>query len=213
MVLGSLQAWLKDFYALELVYDVYDFLITDHAVAEALDTSGRENDEKLLIAEANGAAEVSLYLQQDVVDRLARNDPTARLSEDNLADFWTALEGISHFTYFAHRATQDRAVTLLEMELQAEVDKFVATTALLRDQGQRLPRRLHDWLFHHTRLVESLSSGEHERYTCANHYAARYCWSLWPRLAGDTSHERLRDELRYFYRLTRGAKLDHIGSV
>lgn len=210
MVLGNLQAWLTDFYALEIAYDVQDFLITDQRLARALDRDGRENDEKLLIAEENGEAAVSLYLQQELVDRLVRNDPTTRLDGRNLADFWTALEGLSHFTYYVHRASHDRTVTLLEMELQAEVDKFVATAALLRRQGARPPRRLHEWLFTQTRLADELSAVEQERYARANHYAAKYCGKLWPQLSGGGGWEAAREELRHFYRLTRNAKIDHI---
>ena len=210
MVLGTLQSWLTEFYALDIDYDIRDFLITDRRLARTLDRGGRENDEKLLIAEYGGEAEVSLYLQQELVDRLALNDPTARLDAGNLADFWTAFEGISHFTYFAFRASHDRAVTLLEMELQAEVDKFVATTALLRAQGERAPPGLHRWLFEHTRLAEELSAGEQERYARANHYAGKYCLKLWPQLSQGRAWEGLRRELRYFYRLPRAGKIDHI---
>ena len=210
MVLGALQGWLTDFYALEIPYDIQDFLITDEKLARALDRDGRENEEKLLIAEDDGEAAVSLYLRQELIDRLVANDPTARLDERNLADFWTALEGLSHFTYFVHRASNDRAVTLLEMELQAEVDKFIATAALLRRQGERLPQQLHDWLFAQTKLAAELSAEEQERYASANRYAAKYCRKLWPRLSSSLGWDAARDELRRFYRLTRSAKIDHI---
>ena len=210
MILGSLQAWLTEFYALEIPYDVHDFLTTDRRLARALDREGRDNDEKLLIAEDNGEAEICLYLQRELLDRLGRNDPTARLSDSNLADFWTAFEGVSHFTYYVHRASHDRSVTLLEMELQAEVDKFVATTALLRSQGARPPQRLHAWLFERTRLADELTACELERYARANHYAGKYCRKLWPQLASDRDWDGVRQELRRFYRLARNAKIDHI---
>ena len=163
MVLGNLQAWLTDFYALEIAYDVHDFLITDRKLAQALDCGGRENQEKLLIAEHDGEAAVSLYLEQELIDRLDVNDPTARLDERNLADFWTALEGLSHFTYFVHRASHDRAVTLLEMELQAEIDKFIATAALLRRQGERPPQRLHEWLCTQTKYADERTGRGYRR--------------------------------------------------
>lgn len=209
-MLATLQAWLTEFYALELGYDVEDFLVTDRRVASALDRDGRPNDEKLLIAEGTGEAEVCLFLEQALLDRLAERDPTARLDQHNLADFWTVLEGVSHFTYYAFRATQDRPVTLLEMELQAEVDKFVATALLLRRQGGPPPSGLHRWLFELPRLAAELSPAEQTRYERANHYAGKYCMRLWPGLARGYGGERLREELRYFYRLARRAKIEHI---
>ena len=110
-------------------------------------------------------------------------------------------------------ASHDRAVTLLEMELQAEVDKFVATAALLRRQGEQPPRRLHDWLFTHTKLAAELSAAEQERYARANHYAAKYCRKLWPQLSSRGGWDAARNELRRFYRLTRRAKIDHIDAA
>ena len=58
-----------------------------------------------------------------------------RLNENNVADYWTALEGVSHFTYYAWNAARDKPVSLFELELQAEVDKFVTTGILLREHG------------------------------------------------------------------------------
>src|SRR5436189_227434 len=75
MRLGGLQALLRELYALDLEYDVDDFLTTDTTFARALDAGGRELDEKLLIAETDGEAEVSLYLEPRVLERLARSDP------------------------------------------------------------------------------------------------------------------------------------------
>ena len=122
MRLGGFQALLSDLYALDLAYEVDDFVTTDAELARALDAGGRELDEKLLIAETDGEADVSLYLDPGVLERLARSDPLERLDGDNLEDFWTAFEGVSHFTYYAWNAQREKSVTRLEMELQAEVD-------------------------------------------------------------------------------------------
>jgi hypothetical protein len=212
MVLGAMQDCLADLYGLDLAYDVNDFLITDRALARALDVAGREVDEKLLIAEDGTEAEVSLFLCGKLVERLALNDPTTELTGENLADFWTAFEGVSHFTYFAFKAGQDQCVTLLEMELQAEVDKFVATALLLRRQGEIPPRGLHRWLFDMPSFDEQLGADEYERYERANHYAGKYCRRLWPRLESGTFADDLKRELRYFYRLPREQKIEHIGA-
>ncbi len=209
-MLGDLQTLLKDIYALDIAHDVDDFLITDPEVAASLDAGGRPTEEKLLIEEADGEAKVALYLAQELVRRLQENDPTARLDERNLADFWTACEGVSHFNYYAWRAAANRSVTLLEMELQAEVDKFVATAALLARQGERLPQRLHHWLFDMPTFDEQLTAGELERYRRANRYAGKYCRQLLARLGDGIESEELVRELRHFYRLPQPAKIEHI---
>ena len=43
--------------------------------------------------------DVSLYLEQSVVEHLRDDDPTQRLHDGNLPDVLTALKGISHFLY------------------------------------------------------------------------------------------------------------------
>ncbi|HUO66397.1 MAG TPA: hypothetical protein VMV37_02625, partial [Gammaproteobacteria bacterium] len=155
MRLLGFQDLLRDFYALDLEYEVDDFVTTDTDLARALDAGGRELDEKLLIAETDGEADVSLYLDPGVLERLTRSDPFERLDAQNIEDFWTMFEGVSHFTYYAWNAQREKRVTVLEMELQAEVDKYVATALLLLRQGQRA-RRLHHWLFEMPRLDERL---------------------------------------------------------
>jgi len=211
MLLGQLQSLLSDLYALEMSYDVNDFLITDERVADALDAEGRCIEEKLLISEHDEeTAGVSLYLKAELLERLQRNDPSHRLDGENLSDFWTALEGISHFLYYAFNADMDKSVTLLEMELQAEVDKFVATSVLLRQQGSGFPPGLHRLLFSQSEFDEQLSPDERVRYEDANRYAGKYCRTLISRLSLGRIGNDMRAELRRFYRLSQPAKIQHI---
>ncbi len=212
-MLGRFQALLADIYRFEVAYDIEDFLITDPRIAAMLDVDGRSAEEKLLIAEREGQAEVSLYLEAGVIERLASRDPLRRLDERNLADFWTALEGVSHFVYYAWNAALEKPVRLLEMELQAEVDKFIATAVLLRRQGERPPAELHRWLFDLPRFDQRLSDSELHRYRLANHYAGKYCLKLAPGLAAGALDDSMREELRRFYRLTQPRKIGHIESL
>jgi hypothetical protein len=209
MLLHKLEALLHELYALDVDYAVDDFLITDAAVAGSLDAGGRKIDEKLLIAESDGEADVALFLEQELLERLARRDPLTRLDADNLADFWAALEGVSHFTYYAWNAARDKPVSLFELELQGEVDKFVTTEMLLRAQHGRELSGLHGWLFDAPTLDPELDDEERERYRRANRYAAKYCRRLAPALARADDAARQR-ELRHFYRLSQRSKLAHI---
>ncbi len=210
MVLGQLQSLLSDIYALEISYDIYDFLITDAQLVSTLDAGGRRVDEKLLIVEEADAASVSLYLEPGLMDRLQENNPAHRLSAENLEDFWMALEGVSHFIYYAWNAMAEKSITLLEMELQAEVDKFIGTTLLLQQQGETPPPYLHHWLFELPRFDTRLSDDELTRYQDANHYAAKYCLKLVPQLSRWTAGSELNKKLCQFYRLTQPAKIRHI---
>ena len=210
MLLGKLQALLHELYALDVAYGVDDFLITDAVVARALDAGGREVDEKLLIAEADGEAEVALYLERELLERLAEHDPLTSLDADNLADFWAVLEGVSHFTYYAWNAQREKTVTLFELELQAEVDKFVTTGMLLKRQSGREPHELHGWLFDRPHFATELDGAERERYVRANRYAGKYCRRLATTLLRGAGEDAAQRELRRFYRLSQSSKLAHI---
>ncbi len=210
MALTSLQSMLSELYALDVAYDVDDFLVTDERLASALDVDGRELDEKLLIVEDEGEASISLYVDADVVERLRRNDPARQLSAENVEDFWTALEGVSHFLYYVWNAALEKCVTLMEMELQAEVDKFIGTALLLHRQGGRLPANLHRCLFGAPNFDARLDPEELARYRSANHYAGRYCRKLAPQLAAVPGPDAVREELCYFYRLAQPGKIEHI---
>jgi hypothetical protein len=212
MLLKRLEHMLHELYALDVGYAVSDFLITDSDLALSLDAGGRKVDEKLLIAEADGEADVALYLERELLERLDRHDPLTKLDGANLGDFWAALEGVSHFIYYAWNAARDKTVSLFELELQAEVDKFVTTSMLLREQTGRDPSGLHGWLFDSPTLATELDEHERERYRRANRYAAKYCRRLTSTLARDdeAAHQR---ELRHFYRLSQTSKLAHIDAA
>ena len=83
---------------------------------------------------AAGELALSLYLDPALLRRLAAADPLERLHGGNVADCLTALEGVSHFLYLVWNASHDRPVSLLELEMQAEVDKFIVSHWLLRRQ-------------------------------------------------------------------------------
>ncbi|NNC64179.1 MAG: hypothetical protein HKN84_05300 [Gammaproteobacteria bacterium] len=213
MVLTRLQAMLSELYALDVTYDVDDFLVTDERLADALDVDGRRLDEKLLIVEEQGEASIALYVDAQVLERLGKNDPARQLRGDNIEDFWTALEGVSHFLYYVWNAAFEKSVTLMEMELQAEVDKFVSTALLLRRQGGHLPANLHRCLFDMPSFDARLDEEELVRYQSANRYAGKYCKKLAPQLAVAPGPDSLREELCYFYRLAQPGKIEHIESA
>lgn len=209
------QALLQRIYALETPLAVEDFLVTDRAFANALDdsASARDCDEKLLLAHDEHGVSMSLFVDAALLERLAEADPDENLDEHNLADFCVALEGVSHFLYVAERAAQDRPVTLLELELQAEVDKYLGVQSMLHQQGKPgAPRRLLRRLFEQVSFVEDLNEDEASRYRGANHYARRYCGHLERQYLG-RSPARLTEEVRRFYTFTQPEKLRHIDST
>src|SRR5437016_10766241 len=172
MLLSRLQHLLGGIYDVRIAHDVYAFLVTDRGRLPHTARSG-VGDEELLVAQpAGGSDEVvmSLYLDPALLERLRREDPLRRLHAGNLADCWTALEGVSHFLYLAWNAGHDRPVSLLELEMQAEVDKYVVSYWLLRRQlPQRFPAELRRMLFERTRIDPRLAHGRAGLYRSEEH--------------------------------------------
>lgn len=210
--LTKTQALLEKIYALNVPLAVEDFLVTDRQLANVLDDSpgARDCDEKLLLLEDTDGLCMSLFVDEALLERLALDDPDEHLDEHNLADFCVALEGVSHFMYVAHRAAQERPVTLLELELQAEVDKYIGVQVTLESQGTcGAPRRLLRRMFEQVKFDCDMDDDAQSRYRGANAYARRYCRHLERQFVGQ-SPARLVSELRHFHALAQPQKLRHI---
>ena len=212
MVVRDLQGLLERTYDVALAHDAEEFLLTDRSALPA-EFGERATDEQLLVAQDGEEMTLGLFLEPSVLTHLAAANPLQALNGANLADYWTALEGVSHFVYLAWNAGHDRAVGLLELELQAEVDKYVCSVQLLRAQDPtRFPAELHRVLFERARVDATLAGERAGLYRRANQYAARFCAHLSRLLRpmGALAQARARCELRRFYRLTSAMKLRHI---
>lgn len=212
MILRQLQDLIGGIYDVNVTHDVYDFLVTDREHLPAAARCGT-TDEQLILAEQSDSVGVSLYLDPALLDRLRHADPMVRLNDANVADYWTALEGVSHFLYFAWNAGHDRPVSILELELQAEIDKYVASYLLLKRQfPERFPAELLRLLFERTRIDPQLANGREALYRAASRHAEKFCRRLDRSLRGsrrEFEHDVLA-ELRRVYRLSDARKVAHI---
>ncbi len=214
MILKQLQDFIGDIYDVSITHDVYDFLVTDRRHLPAAARTSGPTDEELIVAQPeNGEMAMSLYLDPELLQRLDRADPMERLHDGNVADYWTALEGVSHFVYLAWNAGHDKPVSLLELEMQAEVDKYVGSYWLMRRQfPDRFPAELLRLLFERTRIDPRLAAGREDLYREASRYAEKFCRRLEQSLRGARggSQATVLTELRRFYRLTNARKVAHI---
>jgi hypothetical protein len=175
---GTVQEALERVYQLDRVVDVGDY------VKEA--EAGER--EALLLREAHdGALEVSLRLPQ-------------LEGEAGLDALCQIIEGVSHFVYVVERARVRREATQLEMELQAEVDKWVVLAASLRetldvDRSADLRSRLYERVsFEHDEASEL-----GHRYRVANDAANRFVRRLERDYVGRCRFGEMRVELRRFF--------------
>jgi hypothetical protein len=121
------------------------------------------------------------------------------LSDDHLQ----LIEGASHFVLLAERARMELPATRLELEMQAEVDKFAVLRALTEPSTERELWRLHHWLFEQVTFIDAENTESGERYRTANDLAARLC----ARLSPDRNAARSRALLKRFYRSGQAEKI------
>lgn len=191
---------------------MYDFLITKRSDADKLHSSNtqRQPREQLFIAADETELNISLYLDQAIVENLQTNNPLQQLDQDNLQDCCLAMEGISHFLYVIWNATYDRPVTQLELELQAEVDKFISLLALLSRHEEIRFSNIAQLLFQQVDYADDLSTEEKQRYQFANSLAAHYCKRLQQNFIDRGRVAEMISELRRFYRMSQRNKLRRI---
>ena len=196
--------------------NVDDFLISDANVAKDLGAGNAwlDTDEQLLVQEEGNDLALSLYINDAVLSRLDDDDPIECLHGGNFSDFCIVLEGVSHFLYLLWNARFERPVSLLELELQAEVDKYVVSSFLfsLQSEGQ-VPPGLSRWLFANPAYDDRLDRVSRQRYEDANYYAQRFCTQIEDHYFRRRAPGSLIKEVRRFYRLTRWQKIDCIEAL
>jgi hypothetical protein len=179
--LRRIQGELERFYGLERAPNVTRF-VRD---------GGEGSREVVLVRESDDELELALVLP-----------PESKLIQVGgaLDDVWLQVaEGVSHFLYLAERTRVHLPVTQLELELQAEVDKFVLSLEFSTDSTQALVARLFD----SPRFLDPEDSEAGARYRLAHHLAARFVSRVV--VARDREHARAR--LRSFYRAGQAEKI------
>ena len=164
------QTTIERFYGIERVVDVGDYV-----------THGAGREQLLVRSSDDGAVELRLELPR---------------IDDDLDGVCQIIEGVSHFVYVATRATQDRTTTALELEIQAEVDKYVVLAGDLErldvDRSAMLRNRLYENVTFNNAMVE-------ERYRIANDAALRFTRRLEKTHVAERRYSALRNELHAFF--------------
>ena len=166
----------------------------------------RKPREQLLVCEADGEMALALFIDPRALANLTSHDPAHQLGDHNLGDFLLAIEGVSHFIYAIRCARAERPVSHLELELQAEVDKYV-TCLLTTEPEPQVSAVLRRRLFDDAAYEPDLDDDEHARYRAANDNAQRYAAWLERAFVARRKIPEMLAELRRFYRLGLPAKL------
>jgi len=213
VIVEHLQRQLEGIYGFVTAHRASAFLV---ARAD-LETFGTpvEAQEQLFLLEADGALEVGLYLDPELLARLSGSDPQGRsgltLVTDELPAFSAVAEGVSHFVYVLRCAARGRAVSRLELELQAEVDKFAVAALHLWGRGLRQGiGGLCQRLFGDYTLRPRLTPEEAQRYETANQLAFDFARYLLDRYVEPGRLDGFLCELRDLYGRSGADKRHHV---
>lgn len=226
MLVDNLQTSLQKQYDLAIPYQVEQFVSHDALLARNLsaadghDAEGvNEHDallmqETVFICQSEDTLEFTVYLDHDVLSTASDNTQTDSAGQlhaydqGSLDSLCTVVEGVSHAVCLLWHAHHDRQLRALDLELQAEVDKYMLLMACNPDEDSR--SRLHRQLFDNACFTAPVDSEPYQRYKAASDCAASYCEWLMQAFPGPADQQGLSHELARFYRLSGNAKFDYI---
>ena len=182
-----IQQRLCHYYGLDSVPDVGPFL-------EARDDVLRE---RVLVREGDDGIDVRVEL------------PSAAFAATPSLDVvCQVVEGVSHFVLIAERARCELPTTHLELELQAEVDKFLLLGVLPEPLPSAERVRLRWQLFDAVRYQHEAGTVPGDRYRLANRTADRFVDRLDREYLRHSRMRELRFYLQRFFRAGQTAKLE-----
>lgn len=180
--------------------DIAPFLLDEDALGQVMGASARPTDEWVLVREADDGLDLGVYISAERLAELSAVDTPQQAIDRCFGAYCAATEGVSHFLLLIERARRQEPVRLLELELQAEIDKFVTAWLHQRHRAQALGRRL----FRTAALRDGLSEAERWRYREAGRLAEGIC--RW--LVGQGDVGAVLREVRRLWRLSGAARLE-----
>jgi len=139
----AVQGALERLYQLERVADVHSF------VQPAV-----EGEREALFVRENEDGSIEMALRLPALGR--REIDVA--NDADLDPMCQIIEGVSHFVYLADRARLAREATQLELEMQAEVDKYVVLAASVSSLDARRSAALRRRLYENVSFAHEASS-------------------------------------------------------
>jgi hypothetical protein len=168
------------------------------AIAPFVRVGSSEMREQVLVQQEGDALDVVVLLPHASIEAFLSGGATLDLDA-----YLEAVEGISHFIHLADRARTELPTTLLELELQAEVDKFALLAGEPQNQNTLELVSLHRRLYEQVRFLHASSTELGQRYRFANGLAAR----LWSQLIRQGPRTGQRGVLKRFYRASQAEKI------
>lgn len=163
---------------------------------------------RLLVRETGDGIHACIYYPDAMIRRLEAKPPQNGVNDDNVEAFAVLVEELDHLLMTAERAHDGRGVSLLELELQANVSKDLVLSRFLSRRGRRLAPERRAWLRHHLfhgKTFSDADPGVRARYD----EAARLALKFLDTLARCPAARRV-ERLRAFHRAPLAVKLEFV---
>jgi hypothetical protein len=149
---------------------------------------------RLLVRETGDGVHACIYYPDAMIRQLEAKPPQSGVNDDNVEAFAVLVEELDHLLMTAERAHDGRGVSLLELEVQANVSKELVLSRFLSRRGRRLAPERKAWLRHHLfhgRAYSDSDPGVRARYNEASRLALKFLDTL-SRCPAPRRVERLR---------------------
>lgn len=202
MLLNEIQRRLERLYSIQEFPPIEHFLIGTDEFKERY--PHLRPAPQVLLQERKGELCLAVHLGDDQVQKIHEGG----WSNMHLQDFASSIEEISHFVYLAFSASEEKEISLLDIEVQAEIDKYLMAMEYFPEEAGLFSR-----LFESIGYADGLKHDERERYEEANRLGAKLAkWIEKNHEEGRLSIDTLRF-LRSFYRMASPKRLNKVEKI
>ena len=184
-MIEAIQKKLEGIYRLPILPQVRQYLLSP-AQFQSIANAGFDQPQVLYLDEETDAS-VGIYLGKKIFKNITRNNHVF-----SLQDLCVVAEEVSHFVYLLWSKCNGKRINLLDLEIQAEVDKFLITEGMFPDKKSMI-----EIMFNQIRMRKNLTKDQADRYWFANRMGKK--------LAMDWEETKIPFEkklkwLKFFYR-------------
>lgn len=207
-MLHLIQQDLQRLYDIDHRLEIGDF-VCDEAAARLVVGDAVERGEVVWVREHNDEIALGLFIAPDALSALLQLANHMHWRQEAFWAWSLATEGVSHLLYLHYKACAGESVSLLELELQAEIDKYVLGLMHGPDDTALVHRSaaLRQQLFENTQYLDAPNTEAGVRYRLASRAAAMYTLALERECLARSALGAFAASLRRFYRLGGNAKL------
>lgn len=202
-MIDQTQEQLEDLYNIKAGIPASELLIEHHDLKSLLgdDHPFIYSEEVVLACSSSGELEVGIFFNDDILQNL---------SNLNQHQEMTLMEGVSHYLLFVHKHQNNLVVNNLELEMQAQIDKFLL---FVLDQEKRYSVSQVLEMIDQKPNLSSLDQDLKDMYQESNDLALGFCHRLNEDFLRKNKFSEFYDKIRQFYRQDTQEKLRQVSLV